>query len=222
MSLLVAVPFQEGVLLALGTPPGQGGGSPRGGGPRRRVHKLGWGLLAGTETLERAQRDLLVPAARRGRGPARGTDGFSSAEAAEEIARCAETLTQPDSEWVYTYEPAYEAGGQELPVSVRDEHHLGEPVRLYSYRSGADAAPRLVSWGLLIPPPSVSEDLSQEARLRLQWELEQGTGLDERLRAVLSIFNWVGERSEALGPELDVGLHESDRRFTVDRMRWGL
>jgi len=207
VSLLIAVPFQEGVLLALATPPGEGGGSPRRGGPRRRVHKMSWGLLAGTSTLSRDQLDSLSPA---------------DIQSPEDISGHARWLSEPGSEWAFTLEPPYGPPGQELPAAVREGDRLGAPVRLYSFAAAADAGPRLVSWGLLVPPLTIGEELSQEAQLRLQWELEQGKGLDERLRAVLAIFNWVGERSEALGPELDIGLHESDRRFTVDRMSWRL
>ncbi len=208
MSLLIAVPFQEGVLLALATPPGEGGGSPGRGGPRRRVHKMGWGLLAGTSSLGRDQLERLWRA---------------DIQSPEDIGGRARWLSEPDSGWAFTYEPPYGPPGQKpSAAAVRDGDRLGGPVRLYSFTAGVQTEPRLVSWGLLLPPPAMGEGLSQEARLRLQWELEQGSGLDERLRAVLSIFNWVGERSEAVGPELDIGLHESDRRFTVDRMSWRL
>ncbi|HZJ02191.1 MAG TPA: hypothetical protein VFE20_00690 [Thermoleophilia bacterium] len=207
MSLLIAVPLQEGVLLSLATSPGEGGGSPRRGGPRRRVHKMSWGLLAGTSAVSRDRLERLSPA---------------DTQSPEEISGSARWLSEPGSEWTFTHEPLYGPPGQELPAAVREGDRLGAPVRLYSFTAGANAGPRLVSWGLLVAPLTMGEELSQEAQLRLQWELERGTGLDERLRAVLAIFNWVGERSEALGPELDVGLHESDRRFTVDRMSWRL
>jgi len=207
VSLLIAVPFQEGVLLALATPPGEGGGSPRRGGPRRRVHKMSWGLLAGASPLSRDQLKRLSSA---------------DIQSPEEIGGRAGWLSEPGSEWAFTHEPPYGQPGLGLSPAMREGDRLGAPVRLYSFSAGVGAEPRSVSWGLLVPPLAMGEELSQEARLRLQWELEQGTGLDERLRAVLAIFNWVGERSEALGPELDIGLHESDRRFTVDRMSWRL
>ena len=207
MSLLIAVPFKEGVLLALATPPGEGGGSPRRGGPRRRVHKMSWGLLAGASPLSRDQLERLSSA---------------DIQSPAEVGGRGGGLSEPGSDWAFTYEPPYGPPGLELSPALREGDRLGAPVGLYRLTAGLEPEPRLVSWGLLVPPPAVGDELSQEARLRLQWELEQGTGLDDRLRAVLAIFNWVGERSEALGPELDVGLHEGDRRFTVDRMSWRL
>jgi hypothetical protein len=95
--------------------------------------------------------------------------------------------------------------------------YLGEPVRLF--RGGGTPARRIYRASLQAAP-GVPDDLLREAELRLHWELDQGTSVEVRLRALMLIMGWLAERLEMAAEECEIGIHETDLHYSVDRTGW--
>ncbi len=173
--------------------------------------KTPWGLLAGSATasaLDRVRRSLLQ----------------ATAVTVRDLSRELRALLPPDpGPCLLSFEPEESAAAdprvrQELldePPSRKG--WLGDPVRLY--RVDGDTASRL-SWGGVLPPRELPRDQAQEGGLHLQWSLDRGEDFDTRLEAMMTTFAWFQERLPSLGREVDVGVHEPDHRYSVDRMAW--
>lgn len=200
MGLILAAPFATGGLLAAVPLLGERASA--------RILKAPFGLLAGDGPADRllAARDRLV--------------GLPEVGAAS----LAETLSEGGSRWLLSLEGALRPGeaGSDLATSPssypgREEGLLGGPVALWRLREGEL---RRVYWGAVVPPPGLPEEVRHEAELRLQWELEQGTGVDARMAALLAVVAWLGKRLPELGPDCELGIHEPGHFFSVDRVGW--
>jgi hypothetical protein len=94
---------------------------------------------------------------------------------------------------------------------------LGEPIRLHEVSNGQV---RRVYRASLLAASSVTQTLAQEAGLRLQWELEQGTSLEVRLRGLVVVLGWLARELGTGQADCEVGIHEPDLRYYVDRLSW--
>lgn len=212
MTLAIAVPFRGGALIGAAAEVPREGLLPE--DPARlhtTVVKTPWGLLAGSATassLDRVRRSLLQ----------------AGAVTVRDLSEDLRVLLPPDTgPCLLSYEPEEIAEAdprvrQELLDESRPRGSwLGSPVRLYRFD---EETAWWLSWGALVPPCELPRDQAREGELRLQWGLDRGEDFDTRLEAVMATFAWFQERLPSLGREVDVGVHEPDHRYSVDRMAW--
>jgi hypothetical protein len=217
MTLVMAVSFRGGALLAAGVDPRlpEAGtlvtrfGADSGGRPLRRVVKTPWGIVAGT-----APADIVAAL--------RGLLHRSSAPSPDDLL----PFSREDSagagvhaRWLFTYESP-EPGdsgawaGAESPAPAPSSGRMGAPISVY--RSSAHGPVRL-SWGAVLLPEALAPDLGREGTLRLHAVVADDDEQHARFSAVMGAFAWFAERVPGLLNEVDVGFHEPGHLYSVDR-----
>ncbi|MCZ7662321.1 MAG: hypothetical protein M5U22_04980 [Thermoleophilia bacterium] len=202
ITISIAVPFAEGVIVGTGPVPGPGGEAPNLVVGGNAVIKTVWGLLAGR--FDGPARAMLE----------RGAVDARSVFTLETMAALLEQLEgvaafESDPSWVLTYEPA-------PPAPASPGTWLGAPVSMHRW-SGRALVP--ARWGAVSASGPVEAEVLREGERRLYWALDKGVGFDARLAAVAGFYVWVAGRTPGMSADVMVGLHEADHRFSVDTMR---
>jgi len=199
MSLRLAIPFSGGVMLAASVSPADPLPSVR-RPAGSLIMKTPWGLVA-LSPGEVGQGDLREALSR----PA--DQGIAS------LLRLAGRAASaaPAWPWLLSYEPdprspvAGPAGASGLsPTLFRFDGRRLERV----------------FWGVFLAPPEFERHPLDDARRLLQGLLAGGEDFEHRFLAVMEVFACAGGAASALGSELDLGIHEPDHRYSVDRFDW--
>ncbi len=163
------------------------------------VAKARWGLVAGAGV----QRDSPRVAAAFSRSGRPGPDDVGLWLSGLSPSGGPVAAARGDS-WVFSFES-------------EDPGEGGSPaVGLYAAKGQGVAR---LSWGAVsLVGPDVGPGVLREGELRFQWDLDRGTGSDARLEAVTRTFAWYRATWEWVGDEVEVGIHERDHRYSVDRV----